>query len=75
MDAKVIVNTGNGETAALADVGESSPAAVDGAQEAGHQARINSCNELHHQRRGATVETVQAKLRELRERLRHLVQC
>jgi uncharacterized membrane protein len=87
---------GNGETAVLADVGESSPAAVDavmaaldgsitryarvdveaeiaGAEEAAHEARVKARKELRHQRREATVEKVQAKLRELRERLQHLV--
>ena len=86
----------NGETALLADVGESGPAPVDGAlaalagrvtrharkdveaeiagaQEAAHKARVKARQELRHQRREATVEKVQAKLRELRERLRHLV--
>ncbi len=85
-----------GETAVLADVGESGPVAVDavmaaldgrvtryaridveaeiaGAEEAAHKARVKARKELHHQRREATVEKVQAKLRELRERLRHLV--
>jgi uncharacterized membrane protein len=88
---------GVGETAVLADVGESGPAPVDsamaaldgrikryarkdveaeiaGAEEAAHKARVKARKELHHQRREATVEKVQAKLRELRERLRHLVQ-
>jgi uncharacterized membrane protein len=87
---------GNGETAVLADLDESSPAAVDGAmaaldgrvkrfarkdveaeiagaEEAARKARIKARKELHHQRREATVEKVQTKLRELRERLRHLV--
>jgi uncharacterized membrane protein len=87
---------GKGETAVLADVGESGPVAVDavmaaldgrvtryaridveaeiaGAEEAAHKARVKARKELHHQRREATVEKVQAKLRELRERLRHLV--
>ena len=86
----------NGETAVLADVGESAPVAVDavvaaldgnvtryarkdveaeiaGAEEAAHKARVKARKELHHQRREATLEKVQAKLRELRERLRHLV--
>ena len=87
---------GNGETAVLADIGESAPAPVDGAmapldgrvaryarkdveaeiagaEEAAHKARVKARKELHHQRREATVEKVQAKLRELRERLRQLV--
>src|SRR3954449_11560445 len=87
---------GNGETAVLADLDESGPAAMDeamaaldgrvtrharkdveaeiaGAEEAAHEARVKARKELHHQRREATVEKVQAKLRELRERLRHLV--
>jgi uncharacterized membrane protein len=87
---------GNGETAVLADVGESGPAPVDGAmaaldgrvtrharkdveaeiagaQEAAHQARVKARKELRHQRREATVEKVQVKLREMRERLRHLM--
>ena len=86
----------SGETAVLADVGESAPVAVDavvaalngnvtryarkdveaeiaGAEEAAHKARVKARKELHHQRREATVEKVQAKLHELRERLRHLV--
>jgi uncharacterized membrane protein len=87
---------GNGETAVLADAGESGPAPVDsamaaldgrvvrharrdveaeiaGAEEAAHKARVKARKELHHQRREATVEKVQAKLRELRERLQQLV--
>jgi uncharacterized membrane protein len=87
---------GNGETALLADLDESGPAAVDGAMaaldgrvtryarkdveaeiagadEAAHKARVKARKELRHQRREASVEKVQAKLRELRERLRHLV--
>jgi uncharacterized membrane protein len=87
---------GNGETAVVADVAESSPAPVDGlmadaggrmqryvrkdveaeiagAQEAAHEARVKARKELRHQRREATVEKVQAKLREMRERLRHLM--
>jgi len=87
---------GTGETAVLADVGESGPVAVDavmaaldgrvtryartdveaeiaGAEEAAHKARVKARKELHHQRREATVEKVQAKLRELRERLKQLV--
>src|SRR3954447_21644208 len=86
---------GTGETAVLADVGESDPAAADavmaaldgrttryvradveaeiaGAEEAAHKARVKARKELRHERREATVEKVQAKLRELRERLRHL---
>jgi uncharacterized membrane protein len=49
-------------------------AEIAGAQEAAHKARVKARKELHHQRREATAEKVQAKLRELRERLRHLVQ-
>jgi uncharacterized membrane protein len=87
---------GSGETAVLADVGESGSALVDGvmaalggrvtrydrtdveaeiagAQAAARHARIKARKELRHQRREATVEKVQAKLRELRERLQHLV--
>jgi uncharacterized membrane protein len=87
---------GNGETAALVDLDESGPAAVDaamaaldgrvtryarkdveaeiaGADEAAHKARVKARKELRHQRREASVEKVQAKLRELHERLRHLV--
>ena len=45
-------------------------AEIAGAQEAAHKARVKARKELHHQRREATVEKVQAKLR---ERLRHLV--
>src|SRR3954468_23631616 len=48
-------------------------AEIAGAQEAAHKARVKARKELHHQRREATVEKVQAKLRELRERLRDLV--
>jgi uncharacterized membrane protein len=48
-------------------------AEIAGAEEAAHQARVKARKELHHQRREATVEKVQAKLRELRERLRRLV--
>src|SRR3954468_2633049 len=47
-------------------------AEIAGAQEAAHKARVKARKELRHQRREATVEKVQAKLRELRERLRHL---
>src|SRR3954469_23482312 len=87
---------GNGETAVLADLDESGPAAVDGAmgaldgritryvrkdveaeiagaEEAARKARVKARKELRHQRHEATVEKVQAKLRELRERLRNLV--
>jgi uncharacterized membrane protein len=87
---------GNGETAALVDLNESGPAAVDavmaaldgrvtryarkdveaeiaGADEAAHKARVKARKELRHQRREASVEKVQTKLRELHERLRHLV--
>jgi uncharacterized membrane protein len=87
---------GNGETAVLADVGESGPAPVDGAmaaldgrvtryarkdveaeiagaEEAAHKARAKARKELRHQRREATVEKVQAKLRELRDRVQHLM--
>src|SRR3954468_9121268 len=87
---------GNGETAVLADAGESGPAPVDGAmaalegrvtrsarkdveaeiagaEEAAHKARAKARKELRHQRREATVEKVQAKLRELRDRVQHLV--
>ena len=48
-------------------------AEIAGAEEAAHKARVKARKELHHQRREATVEKVQAKLRELRERLKHLV--
>jgi len=48
-------------------------AEIAGAEEAAHKARVKARKELHHQRREATVEKVQAKLRELRERLQHLV--
>src|SRR3954453_12562352 len=48
-------------------------AEIAGAQEAAHKARVKARKELHHQRREATAEKVQAKLHELRERLRHLV--
>jgi uncharacterized membrane protein len=48
-------------------------AEIAGAQEAAHKARVKARKELIHQRREATVEKVQAKLRELRERLEHLV--
>ena len=48
-------------------------AEIAGAEEAAHKARVKARKELHHQRREATVEKVQAKLRELRERLRQLV--
>src|SRR4051812_534091 len=49
-------------------------AEIAGAEEAAHKARVKARKELHHQRREATVEKVQAKLREMRERLRNLVQ-
>jgi uncharacterized membrane protein len=48
-------------------------AEIAGAEEAAHKARTKARKELRHQRREATVEKVQAKLRELRERLQHLV--
>ena len=48
-------------------------AEIAGAEEAAHKARVKARKELHHQRREATVEKVQAQLRDLRERLRHLV--
>jgi uncharacterized membrane protein len=48
-------------------------AEIAGAEEAAHKARVKARKELHHQRREATVEKVQAKLREMRERLRQLV--
>ena len=48
-------------------------AEIAGAEEAAHKARVKARKELRHQRREATVEKVQAKLGELRERLRHLV--
>jgi uncharacterized membrane protein len=48
-------------------------AEIAGAEEAAHKARVKARKELRHQRREATVENVQAKLRDLRERLRHLV--
>ena len=48
-------------------------AEIAGAEEAAHEARVRARKELRHQRREATVEKVQAKLHELRERLRHLV--
>src|SRR4051812_40904754 len=48
-------------------------AEIAGAEEAAHEARVKARKELRHQRREATVEKVQAKLHELRERLRHLV--
>jgi uncharacterized membrane protein len=48
-------------------------AEIAGAQEAAHKARVKARKELRNQRRDATVEKVQAKLREMRERLRHLM--
>src|SRR4051794_23481217 len=48
-------------------------AEIAGAEEAAREARVKARKELRHQRREATVEKVQAKLRELRERLQHLV--
>jgi uncharacterized membrane protein len=88
---------GNGQTAVLADVDESGPAAVDGvmaevegnasrcaredveaeiaaAEKAAHEERVEAGKELRHERRAAIVEKVQAKLRQLRERLGHRVQ-
>ena len=47
-------------------------AEIAGAEEAAEKARLKARKELRHQRREATVEKVQAKLRELRDRL-HLV--
>jgi uncharacterized membrane protein len=69
---------GNGEMAALDGrvtryARKDVEAEIAGAQEAAHKARVKARKELRHQRREATVEKVQAKLRELRERLRHLV--
>src|SRR3954449_13184169 len=48
-------------------------AEIAGAEEAAHKARAKARKELRHQRREATVEKVQAKLRELRDRLQHLM--
>jgi uncharacterized membrane protein len=48
-------------------------AEIAGAEEAAHKARAKARKELRHQRHEATVEKVQAKLHELRERLQHLV--
>jgi uncharacterized membrane protein len=48
-------------------------AEIAGAEKAAHEARVKARKELRHERREATVEKVQAKLRELRERLRRLV--
>ena len=48
-------------------------AEIAGAEEAAHQARVKARKELRHQRREASVEKVEAKLHELRERLRHLI--
>src|SRR4051794_1261158 len=48
-------------------------AEIAGAEKAAHKARAKARKELRHQRHEATVEKVQAKLRELRERLRNLV--
>src|SRR3954470_7730830 len=48
-------------------------AEIAGAEAAAHKARAKARKELRHQRPEATVEKVQAKLRELRERLRNLV--
>jgi uncharacterized membrane protein len=48
-------------------------AEIAGAEEAAHEARVKARKELHDQRREATVEKVQARLRDLRERFRHLV--
>ena len=48
-------------------------AEIAGAEEAAHKARVKARKELRHQRREATVEKVQAHLRDLRDRLRHLV--
>jgi uncharacterized membrane protein len=48
-------------------------AEIAGAEEAAHKARAKARKELRHQRHEATVEKVQAKLREMRDRLRHLV--
>ena len=48
-------------------------AEIAGAEEPAHQACVKARKELRHQRREATVEKVQAKLHEMRERLRNLV--
>jgi uncharacterized membrane protein len=48
-------------------------AEIAGAEKAAHEARVKARKELRHARREATVEKVQAKLHELRERLRWLV--
>src|SRR3954468_23527075 len=44
-------------------------AEIAGAEDAAREARVKARKELRHQRREATAEKVQAKLRELRERL------
>ena len=48
-------------------------AEIAGAEKAAHEARVKARKQLRHERREATVEKVQAKLQELRERLRRLV--
>jgi uncharacterized membrane protein len=48
-------------------------AEIAGAEEAEREARMKARKELLHQRRDSTVEKVQAKLHELRERLQHLM--
>ncbi|HEY6758113.1 MAG TPA: hypothetical protein VI318_01440 [Baekduia sp.] len=69
VDAVMAERGGHLERFARTDV----EAEIAGAEEAAHQARAKARKELRHQRRDATVEKVQAKLRELRERLAHLV--
>jgi uncharacterized membrane protein len=46
---------------------------IAGSHEVGHEARAKAREELHHQRREATVEKVHAQLGGPRERLGHLV--
>jgi hypothetical protein len=49
-------------------------AEIAAAEKAAHEARVKACKKLRHERPEATIDKVQAKLRELRERLGHRVQ-
>jgi hypothetical protein len=61
---------GNASRCAREDV----EAEIAAAEKAAHEARVKACKKLRHERPEATVEKVQAKLRELRERLGYRVQ-
>jgi uncharacterized membrane protein len=71
MPVDAVMERLNGHTTRFARVDVE--AEIAAAEEAARQARSKARKELREQRRHATHEKVQAKLAELRERLRHLV--